>query len=301
MTMGKNTRYGFTLVELLVVIGIIALLIAILMPALAKARQAASNLTCLSRLRQMGTAMQMYAQDNLGFLPYGESPFWKDNNGGSGIKNTMYSDWSWLITGALKGGSGLLYDTTFVTANTDFHNKLFLDADTIYFSGDTMDYSGHPRLLPSVGYGTYTGTGAWPRSYDPSIPGPPYRDYQCYRLGRIQRAAEIIIVMDGTQGVPPNGGNGSASAQARNMDNSYLNSDYFLAGTNAWAEAQPFDGGTNFDAPTYNATDNNSNIRWRHLNNTTANFLFVDGHAESRKYSSRYRTELTQANVHVNR
>src|SRR5687767_13063345 len=67
-------RGGFTLVELLVVIGIIALLIAILLPSLSAARESAASLKSLSNLRQLGIGIQQYKNANRGLYPVHSSP-----------------------------------------------------------------------------------------------------------------------------------------------------------------------------------------------------------------------------------
>ena len=70
-THGQAPRGAFTLLELLVVIGIVAILAALMLPALASAREASRRTACLGNLRQAAIAIQCYADDNDGSIPYG--------------------------------------------------------------------------------------------------------------------------------------------------------------------------------------------------------------------------------------
>ena len=65
----QRKKFGFTLIELLVVIAIIAILAAMLLPALSRARDKAKSTACLNKLKQWGLSLTMYALDNGDFIP----------------------------------------------------------------------------------------------------------------------------------------------------------------------------------------------------------------------------------------
>jgi len=110
-------RVGFTLVELLVVIGIIALLIGILLPALNKARRSAATVQCSSNMRQIATGMLMYINANKGKFPPCQA----------GVIAGVYDNaWWWpneLVRGKFITSAASVYDKPGSSTNQKQFNK----------------------------------------------------------------------------------------------------------------------------------------------------------------------------------
>jgi prepilin-type N-terminal cleavage/methylation domain-containing protein/prepilin-type processing-associated H-X9-DG protein len=96
--MRRSGRHGFTLVELLAVIGILLLLIALLLPAIQKVREAANKVVCADHLRKVGKALKLYLANNSQYYPTGggDNPLPR-TIGRNGVPSTkLDQDWGWM-------------------------------------------------------------------------------------------------------------------------------------------------------------------------------------------------------------
>jgi prepilin-type N-terminal cleavage/methylation domain-containing protein len=144
-----NQQNAFTLVELLVVIGIIALLISVLLPALNKARQQANLIDCQSRLRQMGQALNIYSSENNGLIPFSDvrydptvSTQWL---AGTAPPSSAEFSWYWDFTLSQEIQANILGPDNLV------HNlsPIFHDVDTIdaTYGRYVNHYTCNPRIF----------------------------------------------------------------------------------------------------------------------------------------------------------
>ncbi len=244
---------GFILVELLVVIGIIALLISILLPSLTAARRSAQSLSCLSNLRQIGNGILAYCADNRGQLPVGEWP-WDDDKDGVN-DGTAY--WYTMINPYI-GGQGNTTSTINISSSERTLSKILTCPGAPVTNGYNH-YSSNPIVMGRR-------QEAWPIRR----PGIPH-----LKINDVKISSEIVLVLEGVQ----NSNSGNSSGVAFMMD---AGSPFWgMYGTGGISKSQRYRAIPFEENREGTSTPPLGRQRWCHGNNNAMNVVYADGHAES--------------------
>ena len=283
---------GFTLVELLVVIGIIALLISILLPTLGRARSSSKQIKCAANLRSIGQGFAIYAGEYSSGLPaayvYKTGPTNPDVGGGTAAKPLLgYTHWSWYLYGANGDVSPEAFQCPSLKegglppTNARPEDQLpgqVNDPDTpagVYDEqAPRMGYTANEAIIPRNKFAAGTARGGSATTYKS----------QMTKITRVKDSANFIMItefVDNPRVVSGSNNGQPLVVKSHRPVNGYANMKGDLPTESLTVPLVPA------DVPNFPVVDPiadvNNRLCWVGRNhgagdNETTNFLFVDGH-----------------------